>query len=276
MTQRFAFLLLISLSVALMLLGKVGNPFTERLRTVISDAAAPVLSVIAHPVAAVDQATAEVSELISMREENARLREENARLRAWEVVARGLEQENAAFRAMLDVGAESEMRQTVTARVIGDSGGPFVRTLLLDAGQRKGVGAGQAAVTGEGLVGRIVEAGARSSRILMLTDLNSRVPVVIESTRYRAVLAGDNSDQARLIFLSTGGRIRPGDRIATSGHGGMFPPGLPVGVVTSVADGVPRVQPFVNWHRLEYVRILQLHRPGAEEAQAKEDPAGLW
>ena len=276
MVQRFAFLVLISLALTMMLLGKTGNPLTERLRIVIADAAAPVLAAISHPVAAVNRAAAEVEALIFLRSENARLLEENARLRNWEIVARALEQENAAFQTILDVAAEAEMRQTATARVIGDSGGPFVRTMLLDAGKAKDVRAGQAVVNGEGLVGRIVEAGERSARILLLTDLNSRVPVVVESTRYRAILAGDNSDQARLIFLTAGGRVRPGDRVATSGHGGMFPPGLPVGVVTSVADGVPRVQPFVNWHRLEYVRVLQMHRPGAEAAEASSEPAGLW
>ena len=254
--QRFAYLVLVTTAVALMLFGKAENPFVERLRVVITDAVAPILVLISEPVAAVNRAVASVEELVFLRSENTRLRTDNERLLRWEAAARKLEQENVAFRAMLNLRGEAEVQAAITARVIGDSGGLFVRTMLLDAGTRMGVAKGQPAVSGEGVVGRVVEAGRKWARVLLLTDLNSRIPVLLESSRYRSILAGDNSDQPRLIFIAAGDRVRPGDRIVTSGHGGMFPPGLPVGVVVSVADGVPRVQPFVDWHRLEYVEVL--------------------
>ena len=254
--QRFAYFVLVTTAVALMLLGKAENPFVERLRAVITDTVAPILVLISEPVAAVNRAVASVEELVFLRSENRQLRTDNERLLGWEAAARKLEQENAAFRAILNLRGEAEVEATITARVIGDSGGPFVRTMLLDAGTRMGIAKGQPAVSGEGVVGRVVEAGRKWARVLLLTDLNSRIPVLLESSRYRSILAGDNSDQPRLIFIAAGDRVRPGDRIVTSGHGGMFPPGLPVGVVVSVADGVPRVQPFVDWHRLEYVEVL--------------------
>lgn len=254
--QRFAYLSLITAAVALMLLGKAGNPFVERLRNIVTDAAAPILALVSEPVAALDRAVAAVQELVYLRSENIRLRVDNRRLQSWEAAARKLEQENSAFRAMLNMRGEAGVQGTISARVIGDSGGPFVRTMLLDAGARLGVAKGQPAVSGKGVVGRVVEAGERSARVLLVTDLNSRIPVVLESSRYRAILAGDNSDQPRLIFSAAGDRVRPGDRIVTSGHGGVFPPGLPVGVVVSIVEGVPRVQPFVDWHRLEYVEVL--------------------
>lgn len=259
--QRFGYFVLVTTAVALMLLGKAENPFVERLRAVITDTVAPILVLISEPVAAVNRAVASVEELVFLRSDNTRLRADNERLLRWEAAARKLEQENAAFRAMLNFRSEAEVQAAITARVIGDSGGPFVRTMLLDAGTRMGVAKGQPAVSGEGVVGRVVEAGKRSARVLLLTDLNSRIPVLLESSRYRAILAGDNSDQPRLIFIAAGDRVRPGDRIVTSGHGGVFPPGLPVGAVASVADGVPRVQPFVDWHRLEYVEVLS-YGPG--------------
>lgn len=274
--QRFAFLALVTAALLLMLMSKGENAFVGRLRTVILDAAQPVLSVLSEPVAAVNRVVGEVNEVMDLRQENARLRRDIERLRSWETVARGLERENATMRGVLNVQGESQATLTLTARVIGDSGGPFVRTMLLDAGRRKGAQKGQTAVNGEGLVGRVVEAGERSARILLLTDLNSRVPVVVESSRYRAILAGDNSDRPRLIFLVGDARVRPGDRIVTSGHGGMFPAGLPVGVITGVVDGVPRVQPFVNWHRLEYVRLLEVTPPGPITKPGAGDPAGQW
>ncbi len=267
--QRFAFVLLLSAAIALMLLGKTENPFVERLRAVVTDAAMPVLTALSHPITAVRGAVAEAERLVNLQSENVRLSGENERMRRWESAARNLERENAALRAMLNVGGESTSREVVTARVIGDSGGPFVRTMLLDAGARRGVRRGQAAVNGDGLVGRVVETGERSSRILLLTDLNSRVPVVVESSRYRAILAGDNSARPRLIFAVARDRIRPGDRIVTSGHGGMFPPGLPVGMVTGLEEGVLRLQPFVDWDRLVLVQILEFEPPAVEDASAE-------
>ena len=271
--QRFGFFVLVTTAVALMLLGKAENPFVERLRAVITDTVAPILVLISEPVAAVNRAVASVQELVFVRSENTRLRADNERLLHWEAAARKLEQENAAFRAMLNFRGEAEVRAAITARVIGDSGGPFVRTMLLDAGTRMGVAKGQTAVSGEGVVGRVVEAGKRSARVLLLTDLNSRIPVLLESSRYRAILAGDNSDQPRLIFIAAGDRVRPGDRIVTSGRGEMLPTGLPIGTVVSVADDTARVQPFVDWHTLEYVRVLDYVQPALPSAGGAA-PAG--
>jgi rod shape-determining protein MreC len=132
----------------------------------------------------------------------------------------------------------------------------FVHSVLVNAGSQDGVARGQAVVTGVGLAGRIATAGTRSARALLITDLNSRIPVTVESSRERAILAGDNSPQPRLAFLPQNAAVAVGDRIVTSGHGGVFPPGVPVGIVSSIADGVVRVAPYVALDRLEHVRIV--------------------
>ena len=259
--QRFAFALLAAAAVGLLILGKAGAPLVEGLRLTITDTAAPVLDVLSRPVATATAVIEEVRELVNLRGENARLREDNERLRQWHSTARKLAQQNAAFRELLDFVADPRPA-FITARVIGDSGGAFVRTLLLNAGTRNGVRKGQAVISGDGMVGRVVETGARSARILLLTDLNSRVPVVVESTRVPAILAGDNTDRQRLMFLPVNARVAPGDRIVTSGQGGLLPPGLPVGVIVTVDESAVRVQPFVDWHTLEYVRVLDYALPG--------------
>ena len=272
LAQRFAFLLLIGASVALMVLAKAGYPPLERARAAFLDSAAPVLSALTEPVAVAHRLAAEVRDLTNLYDENARLRQENERLRNWQATARAFGQENAAFRALLR--AEPEPGMTfATGRVVGDSGGPFVRALLLNAGHRAGVAGGAAVVAGEGLVGRIVEAGERSARVLLLTDLNSRVPIVVESSRYRAILEGDNSDTLRLGFLASSDDVRVGDRIVTSGHGGVFPAGLPVGDVTAIDGDEAVVTPFVDFDRLEYVRVLLFDFPGMDNlADAELEP----
>jgi rod shape-determining protein MreC len=144
----------------------------------------------------------------------------------------------------------------VTAPVIANSGGAFVRMILINAGSDDHVARGEAAITGEGLVGRLTEVGARASRVLLITDLNSRIPVTIESTHVPAVLAGDNSERPRLMYLPSADTAKVGDRIVTSGEGGVFPPGLPVGVVSVIDATGPRVEPYVELSQLGYVLVV--------------------
>src|SRR3546814_99565 len=150
----------------------------------------------------------------------------------------------------------------VTARVVGDPGGAFVRTVLINAGERNGVEKGQAAITGDGLAGRVAEVGQRSARILLLTDINSRVPVEAGTARDRAVLAGDNSNAPELLYLGPTAKLQVGDRVTTSGHGGVFPPGLPIGVVSAVGEKGVRVRPFVDWAHMEVLRIVDYEMTG--------------
>lgn len=255
LVQRFAFLALVGITFGLMLLGKADVVLVERIRTATTDAVAPILDVFSRPAATVAEVADRARELAALRRENARLRRENEHLVQWQQVARRLEAENEALRGLLNAAPRAAVT-FVSARVIADSGGAFARSLLLNAGARDGVRKGQAVVTGDGLVGRIASVGDRSARVLLITDLNSRIPVLVHSTRERAVLAGDNSDRPALQRLRHDARVWPGERIVTSGHGGAFPPGLPVGTVAAVTESEIRVQPFVEWDRLEYVRVV--------------------
>ena len=253
--QRFAFLMLIAGAVGLIILGKADAVLIERLRVTVSDAFAPILAALARPIATVDNAIDEARALVALRSENERLRQDNAELRHWEQVARELGAQNKALSGALKFVPRGEER-SITGRVIADLGGAFVRSLLIDAGARDGVAKGQAVVVGQGLIGRIAEVGEVSARALLITDLNSRIPVVVETTRDHAILAGDNSDLPRLLYLPPNLALQPGTRIVTSGDGGAFPPGLPIGTIASVGEGGVRVQPFANWSRVEYVRII--------------------
>jgi rod shape-determining protein MreC len=253
--QRFAFLLLFVSAFVLMLLGKGETLLIDRFRTGVLDFVTPVMEVLSQPAAAVANAVENMKYLYMLRTENERLREENAKLREWQAAAHRLETENASLRELLRVPAEAPARY-ITARVIADPGGAFVRAAIVNAGRRDGVVKGQAVMTADGLVGRIYEVGLYSARVLLVTDINSRLPVLIESSRARAILAGDNGDRPKLAFLSATVEVSVGDRIITSGQGGMFPPGLPIGTVAAIEGGVVRVEPLVDFDRLEMVRVI--------------------
>jgi rod shape-determining protein MreC len=253
--QRFALPILVLASVTMIVLGKADALLFERLRTVFIDIASPVLSVLAKPATTVDAAIDHARDMIGIYSENSRLREENARLLQWQQAAQQLSVENTRLRELLKLAPDPSVA-FISSRVIANSGGSFVRSVLVDAGARDGVVRGQAAITGDGLAGRITEVGDRAARVLLITDLNSRIPVAFDGSRERAVLAGDNSDRPRLLYLPARADIKIGDRLVTSGNGGIFPPGLPVGVVAAIDNGIVRVEPFAELSRLDYLRVV--------------------
>jgi len=273
--QRFAFLFLVLAAFGLMLLSKAETVVVERVSAIVVDVFAPIMEFASRPAAGLNEAVRTVRDLAALRVENERLHRENARLLAWQEAARRLASQSLALERLLDFKPDPRSSY-IAARVIGDSGGAFVRSLLVNAGRRDHVAKGQAVVTGHGLVGRIAGAGLWSARALLITDINSRVPVMLEKTRERAILAGDNSRYPRLTFLPGNVEPRPGDRVVTSGHGGVFPPGLPIGRVVATGDGGVRVQPFARLTTIEFVRIVNYAGiskkiPGA----ASDDGAGV-
>lgn len=260
--QRFPFLLTIVVAVGLIVLGKADTILIERARSALADASVPLLDLISRPATAIAELVDDVREIGSLRSDNVRLRDEQQQLLQWQIVARQLDAENQMLRKLLRLAPDPKL-SFVSARVIADYGGAFFRSVLVAAGEREGVRKGQAVINGDGLVGRVFEAGSRSARLLLLTDINSRIPVVIERTHDRAVLAGDNSNYPRLLYLAPEASPRPGDRVVTSGSGGVFIAGLPVGLVSAVAGGAVVVQPFVDWDRLDYVRLVDYELPRA-------------
>jgi len=270
LAQRFAFVALVLASFMLMLLGKADTLLIERVRLVVQDTAAPVLDVMSRPAAAVAQLFASVREIARIRADNVRLKEENERLLHWQTVARRLDEENRALHGQLNY-VPDPATSFITARVVGDTGGAFVDSMLVNAGSRDGVRKGEAVFAGEAMVGRIAEVGLRFARVLLLTDINSHLPVMIEGSHAKAILSGENSDRPRLNYLSPNAVVQPGDRVMTSGDGGAFPPGLPIGVVSSVQDGAPSVEPFVHRYQLEYVAIVNYGLPGIIDGEAGEE-----
>jgi rod shape-determining protein MreC len=254
--ERFAFASLLVISIALLLLSRADVGLVSFINMRIADAVAPILSVLGEPVAASRRMAERVGGLAAIYEENGRLREQNRQLLEWQGVARQLALENRALRQMLNMEAEAARPTAVVARVVADGGGPFMHTVLVDAGSAQGVVKGMAAVDDRGVVGRVIEVGRRSARLLLLIDLNSRIPVMVEGSRDQAILSGDNSRQPKLMFLPLNPRFSIGDRVMTSGRGGALPPGLEIGRVSAITGEQVAVTTQVDWDRLEYVRLL--------------------
>jgi rod shape-determining protein MreC len=216
------------------------------------------------------------------------LERENRELQAWRELAERLAERNARYEALLRMpedafGDGADIENSIAAQLVLDSGGPFTRTLVANAGSDHGVRIGYIAVNENGLIGRVVTVGQRSSRILMVDDYNSRIPVMGEASRVRAVLAGQATrppdlytapfqmQSPRLDFIVGAQSLREGERVITSGDGGLFPRGIPIGVARRSGDGW-RVALAASQQPIDFVRILPfvgVERP--EEAPAADE-----
>ncbi len=260
--QRTTPPLLVLLSAAIIVLGKADQAAFDSLRTTLTDDAAPALDALSRPLGAAANLYARARGVLTMYQDNSRLEQENARLLQWQQVALKLSADNRELRSLVKAVPETSVSY-VTARIIASSGGGYVRTVMVNAGSDQGLARGQAAITGNGLVGRLTEVGGRAGRVLLITDLNSRIPVMIERSHTKAVLAGDNSERPRLLYTGSSDEVKLGDRIVTSGDGGVFPPGLPVGVVSALDAGGSRVEPYVELSQLDSLLIVDYGLAGA-------------
>ena len=247
--------MLIAAAFGLMLLGKADAVIAERARMALADALAPIYGVLAAPLASVHGVIEDANHLLTIYRDNDRLREENERLRRWQAVATSLDAENAALKASLR-WVPDNAPGFVTARVVADAGGVYARAVLLSLGPNHGIAKGQIALDDRGLVGRVTEVGARSARVLLLTDMNSRIPVILESSRARAILVGTNSGRPRLLHWAEGVQPAEGERIITSAEANAFPAGLPIGTVRFTASNIPEVETDARLDRLEVVRVF--------------------
>jgi rod shape-determining protein MreC len=253
----------------MVLIWRIDNPRVERLRSAITDRIVPNLEWVMAPVTAFGRMVDDFQSYTRLYQQNEELRRELQQMRSWREAALQLEQENARLLDLNRVQLDPELTY-VTGLVLADSGSPFRRSVLLNVGARDGILDGWATMDGLGVVGRISGVGQNTARVVLLTDAASRVPVTVMPSSQQALLMGDNTGLPRLEFLEDIEDISPGDRIVTSGDGGVFPPGLLVGHVVVDRDGRLRARPSADFSRLNFLRVMRSH-PGT----SLSDPGGL-
>jgi len=267
--RRLLLGLLVVLLVGLFALWRIDSPRVERFRVALVDRVVPSFDWAMVPVTRFVALVEDFRSYARIHEQNQQLRRELQQMRAWREAALQLEQQNAQLRDLNQVRVDPRLTH-VTGVVLADSGSPFRQSVLLNVGARDGIRDGWATMDGLGLVGRISGVGQTTSRVILLTDSNSRIPVIVQPSGQRAVLAGDNSAVPPLEFLEDPDAVRPGDRVVTSGDGGVFPPGLLVGQVAQGADRRLRVRLAADYERLEFLRVLR-----SQPVERITDPGGL-
>jgi len=259
-------------SVALLTLEGFGPGIPRQIRAFANDLVAPVLYVLERPVRAVQGGLERLAGVGDIYIENQTLKDENERLRQWREAAMQLGRENERLRQILKV-PKREVPPAATARVIGVGGGTFERSVLVGAGTSDNVLRGYPVVDENGLLGRVIHVGRWTSRVLLITDLNSRIPVRVERTGALAIAEGQNEGFLRLKFLPRETSVQVGDRILTSGHGGIFPPDIPVARVSEIDADYIYLEPHGSLSTLDFVRIMAYQAVPDEDTLLPEEDA---
>lgn len=242
--------------LAIFVIWRVDNPRMEQVRMTLIDKLVPSFDWALVPVANLARMVTDFQSYTNIYQQNQELRRELQRLKGWREAALQLEQKNAKLLDLNKVRIDPKLTY-ITGVVLTDSGSPYRQSALINVGARDGILDGWATMDGLGLVGRISGVAQNSARVILLTDSNSRIPVTIQPSGQRAILAGTNSAFPVIEFLENTEAVHPGDRVVSSGDGGVFPPGILVGQVVLGRNGRLLVQLAADYQRLEFLRVLR-------------------
>ena len=242
--------------IVIFIVWRIDSPRVERFRVMLMDRFLPNSEWAMAPLTRTVNVIQDFQSYQSLYDQNQQLRRELQQMKSWKEAALQLEQENARLLDLNKLQLDAQLTW-ISGIVRTDSGSPFRQSVLLNVGGQDGIQNGWAAMDGLGLVGRIAGVGERTSRVSLLTDPDSQIPAVIQPSRENALVVGDNTSDPLVDFIENADLVRAGDRIVTSGNGGVLPPGLLIGQLVVDPNGRLRARLSADYERLEYLRVLR-------------------
>ena len=217
---------------------------------------APIIHVATLPAEGLSYAYKKASEIVNIYEENQRLAKENDELFLLKDRIRALKTENSLLKKMLH-HIDVPQIQSRTARIIAETGNAFANALIIYLGDAYNeIKPGYAVVTPNGMIGRIDTISGKYARVTLITDINSKIPVVSEKSRDRGILTGTNTNELKLIFTPLLAEFQPGDILVTSGVGGGLPSDIPIARIKETKMDSITATPLFNTSEIEIVKIL--------------------
>ena len=228
--QRFSLFALIVFSIILIYVETIESKPLNYLRSFIKDTIYRGSVVVSFPSKGFGSVSNVVKNHLNLFNKNIKLKEENSKLKEQIYDPDFLIFENKQLRKLLDEQITSSTN-LVSARVILDKQSPYLNSFIINSGSNKKIKNGMAVLDGKYFIGRIVDVNFFSSRVLLVTDLNSKIPVLIEPSGYHAILSGRGTNEPTLEYLPKNHKVQSGDKVYTSGKEGIFAPGIPIGKV---------------------------------------------
>ena len=251
--QRFSLFVLIVISIILIFIDTIETKPLNYLRFIVKDTIYRGSVIISSPSRGFKNAVNTAQDHINLYSEYNRLKEENAQLKDQVYDPNFLIFENKQLRKLLDEQTASSIN-LVSSRVMLDKKSPYLNSFVISGGSNRKIKKGMAVLDGKNFIGRIVDVNFFSSRILLVSDLNSKIPVVIEPTGYHAILSGTGKAKPILEFLPENHTVQSGNKVYTSGKEGIFKPGIPIGEVI-LSNSIPLVNLAADISQITFVNI---------------------
>ena len=248
--QKFSLFFLIILAIIIFFFDVYGFYFMKPIRTIINDGIYRVSMIASSPTRFLPNTMDGVSSLFNIKNENERLKKELEIYRLKELNVEYLTNQNINLKKILETN-ESFEGNTIISKVLIDKKSPYLKSIIINRGSRSGILKGMPVLDEKYLVGIVVEANYFSARVLLLNDLNSRIPVTFGNDGVQAILKGNGSLNPSLEYLPEDYTVEEGQKIFTSGKDRIFFPGTPVGTTTE--DG--EVELFSDSNQLSFVKI---------------------
>ena len=252
--QRFSLFALVVLSILFLIFEKIDAKPINYFRSFVKDLIYRSSLIASSPSKGINATFRFTKDHIDLYKNYNQLKKENDQLRDKISESDYLILENTQLRKLIDEQVESSSN-LVSSRVMLDKQSPYLNSFVIKSGTNHKIKNGMAVLDGKNFIGRIVDVNFFSSRVLLISDLNSKIPVVIEPSGNHAILSGHGEKELTLEYLPENHTVKDGDKIYTSGKGAIFSPGIPVGI-TKVKDGKIVVSLFSDLSQITFVNII--------------------
>ena len=252
--QKFSLLSLIFLSIIIIILSNINFKPIKVLRVGINEIVYSLSHLVSIPEKKIQKFNNQLSTHLNLFEIYKNTKIELEILRQKELTNNFLQLENQKLRNLIDENISSE---EILAKVLIDKDSPFLKSIILNKGSKDSVKAGMGVIDGVYLVGQIIEVNYTNSRALLLSDLNSKIPSVLAPKNIQAVISGTGKNFGKIEHTKDDIKDDLKDKdviIYTSGLGGIFKPGIPIGKISK--DNQKRVNFFSDFTQLDYVKII--------------------
>ena len=257
LVRKIFVVLFIVFSFILIFVGKPDNVVINRTSGLVADFMSPFIKVISYPIYVVGTFICDVRNFREVNAKNQELRAEVSKLKEQLNYFKQIEVENQQLKRMNNFTTNG-VNFLLSTRVLGSTGSGFTHSFLVDAGAKDGVKKYQGVLVDGYLVGQINSVGTNYSRMILVSDATSKIPVQVERTKTRAFLIGDNTDYPQLVYFENQEPVQIGDVVVTSGMGENLPAGLPIGIIGSISeDNGIIIQPFINKSNIDYIKVIK-------------------
>ena len=251
--QKFSLFALVILSIILISIETIEAKPLNYFRSFIKDTIYRGSLIVSVPFKTIDNFTDYVGGHLNLYSNYSKLKKENDELKNNISKSDFLELENAQLRKLIEEEAESSSN-LLSARVLIDKQSPYLNSFIINMGSNKNIKNGMAVLDGKNFIGRIVDVNFFSSRVLLITDLNSKIPVITAPSSNHAIISGRGKDRPTLEYLPENSEIKDGDKIYTSGKEGIFSPGIPIGKV-KIENDISKVIMFSDLSQISFINI---------------------